>query len=392
MSEGSSRSWLVQAGVVAWAAIGIVGVVVLVGVVTSRLSLIVVPLILALFPATLLEPVAARLKARGTPDSVAALAAMLLALLVVGGVIGAMVPLVAADFPDLVESASSGVEEVETLLRDDPLGVGIDGPSDLFQAVRDGLGEVGEYVDQAVSAGAAAFRMLAGLLLLFVILFFYLKDGRKLVDGLLAAVPARHRARWNAAADVAWETLGQYFRGQLVVALADAVFIGIGLLLLGVPLAVPLAVLIFFGALFPLIGAVLTGALAVLVALADGGLVDGLLVLGLIVAVQQLEGNVLQPYIQSRAIQLHPLVVLLSVTAGSLVLGVLGAFIAVPAVAVVGRIIGSGTTPGVSGTTEPPVAAGGDNQQVTGASRSRWRRRGRPQSSINHPGADPGAS
>jgi hypothetical protein len=290
---------------------------------------------------------------------------------------------VAADFPDLVESASSGVEEVETLLRDDPLGVGIDGPSDLFQAVRDGLGEVGEYVDQAVSAGAAAFRMLAGLLLLFVILFFYLKDGRKLVDGLLAAVPARHRARWNAAADVAWETLGQYFRGQLVVALADAVFIGIGLLLLGVPLAVPLAVLIFFGALFPLIGAVLTGALAVLVALADGGLVDGLLVLGLIVAVQQLEGNVLQPYIQSRAIQLHPLVVLLSVTAGSLVLGVLGAFIAVPAVAVVGRIIGSGTTPGVSGTTEPPVAAGGDNQQVTGASRSRWRRRGRPQSSIN---------
>jgi putative heme transporter len=363
MTEASPRSWLARAGVVAWAVIGIVGVLVLLGFVTSRLSLIVVPLILALFPATLLAPVAARLKARKTPDSLAALASMLLALLVVGGVIGAMVPLVAADFPDLVESASGGVEELEALLRDDPLGVGINGPSDLFQAVRDGLGEVGEYVDQAVSAGAAAFRMLAGLLLLFVILFFYLKDGPGLVDGLLTVVPARHRGRWRSAASVAWETLGQYFRGQLLVALVDAVFIGIGLLLLGVPLALPLAVLIFFGALFPLIGAILTGGLAVLVALADGGLVAALAVLGLIVGVQQLEGNVLQPYIQSRAIKLHPLVVLLSVTAGSLVLGVLGAFVAVPAVAVAMRIIGSWTATGDPGAAIPPVAAERDDEE-----------------------------
>ncbi|MFO7960286.1 MAG: AI-2E family transporter [Nitriliruptoraceae bacterium] len=345
MSEGSSRSWLGRAGVLAWAVLGIAGVLVLVGFVTTRLSLIAIPLVLALFPATLLAPVAAKLKAWGTPDSLAALASMLLALLVVGGIIGAMVPLVAADFPELVESASSGIEEIEALLEGDPFGVGIDGPNDLFEAARDVLGEVGEYVDQAVSAGTAVLRMLAGLLLLTVILFFYLKDGRSLVDGLLRAVPARHRPRWNASADVAWETLGLYFRGQLLVAFADATFIGIGLLILGIPLALPLAVLIFFGALFPLIGAILTGVLAVLVALADGGLVAGLLVLGLIVAVQQLEGNVLQPYIQSRAIQLHPLVVLLSVTAGSLLLGVLGAFVAVPAVAVVARIIGTATAP-----------------------------------------------
>ncbi len=363
MSEGSSRSWLARAGVVAWAVIGIVGVLVLFGFVATRLSLIVIPLVLALFPATLLAPVAARLKAWGAPHSLAALASMLLALLVVGAIIGAMVPLVAADFPDLVESANSGIEEIEALLEGDPFGVGIDGPSDLFEAVRDGLGEVGEYVDQALSAGAAAVRMLAGLLLLTVILFFYLKDGPSLVDGLLTAVPSRYRARWNAAADVAWETLGLYFRGQLLVALADATFIGIGLLILGVPLALPLAVLIFFGALFPLIGAILTGGLAVLVALADGGLVAALLVLGLIVAVQQLEGNILQPYIQSRAIQLHPLVVLLSVTAGSLVLGVLGAFVAVPFVAVVARIIGTATAPqGSAGSERSPTVQRNDEE------------------------------
>lgn len=365
----SDRSGTVlgRAGGAAWALIGIVGVLVIVGFVTSRLSLVVVPLILALFPATVLAPLAAKLKTWGTPDSLAALVSMLVALLVVAGIIGAMVPLVASDFPDLVESASTGIEEIEALLQGDPFGLGIDGPSDLFEAVRDQLGAFSEYVDQAVSAGAAAFRMVAGLLLLFVILFFYLKDGRRLVDGVLAIVPSRHRERWNAAAEVAWETLGQYFRGQLLVALADAIFIGIGLLLLGIPLALPLAVLIFFGALFPLIGAILTGGLAVLVALADGGLVAALVVLGLIVAVQQLEGNILQPYIQSRAIRLHPLVVLLSVTAGSLVLGVLGAFIAVPAVAVVARIANLDGTPGAPGTGDPALLVPGDDEDPPGS-------------------------
>lgn len=363
MSEGSLPSRLSRAGATAWAVLGIVGVLVLLGFVTARLSLIAIPLVLALFPATLLAPVAGRLKAWGTPDSLAAVAAMLLALLVLGGVVGAMVPLVSADAPDLVASASTGIEEIEALLEGDPFGLGIDGPSELFQTLRDGLGEVGEYVGQALSAGAAAFRMLAGTLLLFVILFFYLKDGRSLVDGLLRAVPARQRARWNAAADVAWETLGLYFRGQLLVALADAVFIGIGLLVLGIPLALPLAVLIFFGALFPLIGALLTGGLAVLVALADGGLVAALVVLGLIVVVQQIEGNVLQPYIQSRAIQLHPLVVLLSVTAGSVVLGVLGAFVAVPAVAVVARIIATARAPSGTEAGDRSLAVGHEGEE-----------------------------
>lgn len=343
MSEGSFPARLAQAGTAAWAILGVAGVLFVLGVAASRLSLLIIPLILALFPATLLVPVAAKLKSWGVPDSLAALASMLLALLVLAGIVSAMVPLVAADVPDLVDSASSGIEEIEALLRDSPFRIGIDGPNELFDAVRDRLGAVSEYLDQAVSAGTAAFRMIAGLLLLFVILFFYLKDGRRLMDGLFAALPGRHRARLGAAAEVSWETLGLYFRGQMLVALVDATFIGIGLVLLGIPLALPLAVLIFFGALFPLIGAIITGGLAVLVALAHGGLVTALVVLGLIVAVQQLEGNVLQPYILSRAIRLPPLVVLLSVTAGSLLLGVLGAFLAVPAVAVVVRIVGTGS-------------------------------------------------
>jgi predicted PurR-regulated permease PerM len=343
MSEEPLDPRLTRAGRTAWAVLGIAGVVVLVVLTSARLSLVLIPLVLALFPATLLAPVSSRLKAWGAPDSLAALAAMLVALLVVGGLLGAMVPLVAADIPELADSASSGIEEIEAFLEGDPFQLGIEGPSELFEAVRDQLGALGEYAGQAVSAGTAAFRVIAGLLLLTVILFFYLKDGSLLREGLLQVLPRRHRNRAREAAEQAWETLGLYFRGQMLVAFVDATFIGIGLVIMGIPLALPLAVLIFFGALFPLIGAIITGSLAVLVALAHGGLASALLVLGLIVAVQQVEGNVLQPYILSRAVRLHPLVVLLSVTAGSLTLGVLGAFLAVPVVAVITRLLRDGS-------------------------------------------------
>ncbi|MFP4311339.1 MAG: AI-2E family transporter [Nitriliruptoraceae bacterium] len=343
MSDGSLHERLTRAGRAAWALLGLAGVLVLLGIIAGRLSLVVVPLILALFPATLLDPVARWLKARSVPDSLAALLAMLLALLLVAGLIGAMVMMVAADLPELVESANSGFEQVEDFLREDPLGWGLQGPGELLASAREQLGAVTDYLEQAVSAGTAAARTVAGALLLTVILFFYLKDGRRLLDGILTLVVEPARARWRAAAEQAWDTLGHYFRGQLLVALVDAVFIGIGLVVLGIPLAVPLAVLIFFGALFPLIGAIITGSLAVLVALADTGLVSALLVLGLIIAVQQLEGNILQPYILSRAVRLHPLVVLLAVTAGGLLLGILGAFLAVPATAVVVRLLSSGS-------------------------------------------------
>jgi predicted PurR-regulated permease PerM len=354
MSEESTHAGLIRAGRIAWAALGIAGVFVLVALAAARVSLVVVPLVLALFPATLLAPVSSRLKAWGTPDSLAALAAMLVALLVVGGILGAMVPLVAADLPELADAASRGIEQIETFLEDDPLQLGLEGPGELFAAVRDQLGALGDYADQAISAGTAAFRLIAGMLLLTVILFFYLKDGSRLREGLLLVVPERHRARGGEAAEEAWETLGLYFRGQMLVALVDATFIGIGLLIMGIPLALPLAVLIFFGALFPLIGAIVTGTLAVLVALAHGGLVSALLVLGLIVAVQQIEGNVLQPYILSRAVRLHPLIILLAVTAGSLTLGVLGAFLAVPVVAVLARLLRPGSADDREAAAEGP--------------------------------------
>lgn len=336
-TPGQARLW--QVGRSAWATAGIVVVTAGVLYLVSLVSLLVVSVVLALFPATLLGPVADRLRRARLPDALAALLAIVLGVGLVAGLLGAMVPVVANQVPALVESATEGIADVEAWLDTEPFGIEVGGLTDLAEAAQQQVGDLGAYAGQAAGAAYAAFEVLVGLLLLFVVLFFYLKDGRRLRDGLVATVPARGRARTRQALDRAWDTLGKYFRGQLLVALVDAVFIGIGLVVLGVPLALPLAVLIFFGGLFPIVGAVTTGALAVLVALADGGFGTGLAVLALVLVVQQLEGNVLEPLILGRAIRLHPLVVLLSITAGSLLLGILGAFLAVPVAAIVARIL-----------------------------------------------------
>lgn len=351
--SGEARASRVRTvGRTAWALLGVLGLLALVGWLAGRLSVIVVPLVLALFPATLLVPVAARLRSWGVPSSLSALAAMLLALAAIGGLIGGMVALVVAEGPELVDSASSGVEEIERWLEGDPLGLGLGGPAELLAAAREQLGALGDYAGQAATAATAATEVLTGALLLFVVLFFYLKDGRRLTQGILSVAPASLRPRLGRAADRSWDTLASYFRGQLTVALVDAVFIGIGLWVLGVPLAGPLAVLIFFGALFPLVGALVTGAVAVLVSLADGGLTSALIVLVLIVGVQQLEGNVLQPIIIGRATALHPLVVILAITAGAVLFGVLGAFLAVPVAAILARVVADGSE-GTAASPQP---------------------------------------
>ncbi|GGI04581.1 hypothetical protein GCM10011354_09810 [Egicoccus halophilus] len=319
--------------------LGILAIVAVVLYLMSMVTVLVIPVVLALFPATLLRPITNALRKVKVPDALSSLLAILIAVGAIAGVIGAMVPLVVNQIPELTESATEGIDEIEAWLDDEPFGLQVGGLSDLVEMAQDQLGDLGEYAGQAAGAAFAAFEALIGFLLLFVVLFFYLKDGKRLRDGFVATMPRRGRARARQSLDQAWETLGKYFRGQLLVAFVDAVFIGVGLLILDVPLALPLAVLIFFGGLFPIVGAVTTGALAVLVALADGGLTTGLIVLGLVLAVQQLESNVLEPIILGRAIHLHPLVVLLSITAGSLLLGILGAFLAVPVAAITARIV-----------------------------------------------------
>jgi putative heme transporter len=345
-SEGSglrtAPSPYLRIGRYAWATLGVVGVLVVAGIVVGELALLVVPLVLALFPAALLMPVAQWLKEHGVPASIAALLTVLGGFAAIAAVVALLVPIVANEVPELVDSIGDGVGELEGWLADDPLGVGWDfeGFGELLEQGRDQLGsllEGGGVAGGAMTAVTRVFEGVTALLLMIVAIFFYLKDDGKLARGVIRTLPETWRPHATALGDRFWTTTGRYFRGQLLVALVDAVFIGLGLLLLGVPLAIPLAVLVFFGGLFPIIGAVVTGAVAVLVALADTGPLMALAVAGLVLAVQQAESNILEPLILARVIRLHPLMVLTSITAGAVLLGVLGAFLAVPIAASIAR-------------------------------------------------------
>lgn len=330
---------LLQHGRHAWAVVGILAVLVAAWLVVAQVSVVVVAFVLALFPAALMSPVAEAMRRRGIPDVVTALAGVVALLLVIVVPAWLLVPRVARRMPELLSSATDGLETVEDAVDWSLLPGSPQGPSEVLRDLGTGAAGGSSVVSQGLSTLTTLANVATGTILMVVILFFCLKDGRRLWTAVLRAVPSSRRAEIDMLGGRAWHTLGGYLRGQLLIALFDAVCIGLGLWLLGVPLAVPLGALVFFGALFPVVGSFVAGLLAVLVAFADQGLLTAGLVVALILVVQQVEGNVFQPLVMSNIVGLHPLVVILSIVAGGMVLGVLGAFIAVPATAIAVMVV-----------------------------------------------------
>ncbi len=327
---------LVRWGVAAWAFVGLVVVGWMLAMVAGTLSIVVVPLVLALFPAALLSPVSEWLIDQRVPPSLASLLTILAFLGIVVGGSSLLAPQIAAEAPGIVVEVQEGIGEVQQLIDE---GVPfIDEGTDVGELLELAQDQALEFLQrEGVAIASTVAEGLAGLLFGLVGLFFYLKDGQRMAAWLRQLFPRTSQGTVGEIGVTAWDTLGGYFRGQLLVALVDALFIGLGLWILGVPLALPLAVLVFFGGLFPIVGAVLSGAVAVLVALATEGFGIALAVLALVVAVQQLESNVLAPVVLGKATKLHPLAVIVSLTAGGVLLGILGAFLAVPVAASVAR-------------------------------------------------------
>ena len=330
---------LVTAGRWAWALLGIALVSAAVFLLLARVGLVVIALLLALFPAALLEPAVGFLRRRRVPAALAALVVVVALLGSLALVVRFVAPAIAAEVPAFLDAAERGLERVEDLGEDTPLAFEAEGFADVAARVTEALGGRGDVAGRGLSVATTLLDALTGLVLAVIALFFYLRDGRRLWSAVTDLVPSSWRQEVDDVGRRIWWTLGAYFRGQLVVAMFDAVFIGLGLVLLGVPLALPLAVTVFLGGLFPIVGAFVSGLLAVLVALTDGGLPLAGLTLGLVVLVQQVEGNFLEPLILSKVIALHPLVVIASIAAGAVAFGVLGAFLAVPLTASLARTI-----------------------------------------------------
>ena len=328
---------VLRAGRIAWALLGIAGVAALLGYVAFRLSFVVVPLVLALFPAAALSPAVSWLVRHRLPRVLAALLVVLGLLAAITGVLAAVVPSFIAQLPALGEAIKQAVQQLQPLLERLP-GEQRLSLQELAQRAATALGG-GNPLSTAVGATRSIVEFLAGVVLLVVALFFYLFDGSRRARAAAGLLPEARRGPALELGEQLWLTLGGFFRGQFVVAVIDAVLIGTGLVLLDVPLALPLAVLVFLGGFFPVVGATVSGLLAVLVALAHGGLGSAVAVLAVVVGVQQLEGNIVEPLVMRRMVRLSAFLILVVISAGAAVLGVLGAFLAVPTAAVVARTV-----------------------------------------------------
>jgi predicted PurR-regulated permease PerM len=299
----------------------------------SYVAVVVIPVIVALLLAALLQPGAAALTRHGWRPAPAAFAMLVVGLAVVAGIITLVVERISAGFADLADQVSQGLGEVESfVVRSFPITKGQ--LEDAVGQAQDALVSNQENIATgALTTAATVGEVFTGIVLALFTLFFFLKDGRSIWLWLVGLFPRDSRAFLDEAARRSWRTLISYVRATVVVALVDAIGIGIGLAILRVPLVIPLAALVFLGAFIPIIGSFLAGSVAVLVALVAVGPIKALIALGVVVAVMQLEGHVLQPLLLGRAVHVHPLAVVLSIAAGLLIGGIFGALIAVPTVA-----------------------------------------------------------
>lgn len=325
--------WLIVSSDFAWRAVLVGGAIVLALWLLLQLRVVTVPIFVALVATTVLHPPVEALRRRGWRPLLATWTVLLTFVIVVAGGIALLVPAFLEQTGELGDRVAGGIEEIEDWLETGPLG--IDDP-DLRAAVDTAVDAVLDSDPAALVDGVTLVaEFLAGALLALVMTFFFVKDGPRIVDWFADWIPAGRRERVASAATAAWSALGAYVRGTVVVGVVNGTVIGVALAILGVPLALPLGIITALSAFFPLVGAVVAGALAALVALVSGGPTDALIVVGLTVVVQQVEGDVLSPIVMGRALRLHPLVILIALTLGAITAGLLGAFVAVPLAGVV---------------------------------------------------------
>nr|WP_235871243.1 AI-2E family transporter [Rhodococcus spongiicola] len=304
------------------------------GYAISKLEAVVIPVALALLLAAFLVPSVDWMNRRGVPRA----AAVIIAIVAMVGVVGAILSFVVEQFveglPALSDQFTASITKVQQWLTEGPLHFS----QDQIHSAGDSVVRAIQSNQEALTSGALTTatvlgEIFAGAFLTLFTLVFFLYGGDQIWEFVTRVIPKNTRSRVRLAGRQGFYSLVGYTRATVGVAAVDAIGIGTGLAILGVPLALPLASLVFIGAFVPIIGAFVTGFLAVLVALVTKGLLTAVIVLGIIIVVMQLEGHVLQPLLLGRAVRLHPLAVVLAITTGLVLVGIVGALLAVPIVA-----------------------------------------------------------
>lgn len=304
----------------------------------TQLTVVIIPVILALIFASAFAPAMSWMRRRGVPSILATIIALVALFGVIGGVVWLIVNAVRNQFGELYDQAREGIDQVIDWVGTLPFAPDDAQISEWRDSIIDFLTS-SQFGSGALAGVGAAANFITGLVLMLVVLFFFLKDGPRIWEFLLRPFEGEEYARGKRIGRKSVDTMGGYVRGTATVALVDAVGIGVVLAILQVPLALPLAVLVFLLAFIPIVGATLAGALATLVALVANDLVTAVIVLAAVIVVNQLEGNFLQPVVMGRSLKLHALVILIALTIGTVLGGIVGAVLSVPVAAVAWGIV-----------------------------------------------------
>jgi putative heme transporter len=328
-----AASWAWRIGLV----IGVVGVLIWL---LSYVSLLLIPVMVAALMAGLLQPVVRFLLKAKVPKGLAVGITILGFLGLISGALSLVGRQLFFGFRELWDQVLEGVRQIQTWLTDGPLRLTSaqlnDYINDLLVQLQNNSSAI---LSSALSVGSTAGHLVTGLLLAIFSLIFFLLDGERIWMFMVGLMPRRARSATNGAGRKGWTSLVQYIRIQVFVAAVDAIGIGAGAAIIGVPLALPLGVLVFLGSFIPIVGALVTGFVAVLLALVANGWVNAIIMLAIVLGVQQLESHVLQPLIMGKAVSLHPLAVVLAVAGGTMVAGIPGALFAVPVMAILNTVV-----------------------------------------------------
>ncbi len=332
-ADGLGRVGIRSAQVLLILAVAVVSVYAL-----MQIKLLVIPILIALILAAAIGPFVNMLRRRGMPGAAATGIAFVALLLVLAGVSTVIYLSVRSQWGELAQQAAQGLDELEQFLLTGPVPI----DQEQLDQAREGVIQFAtssQVRSGAITGLSVVTEFLAGAALMVVILFFFLKDGARIWTFFLRPFTGQREAKLRRVGSRTLEVLGGYVRGTAIVALVDTVAIGAALLILQVPLALPLAIIVFIGAFIPLVGATVAGILAALVALVANGPVVALIVVAVVIAVNQLEGDLLQPIVMGKSLQLHALVILMALTAGTILAGIVGAVLSVPLAAVTWAII-----------------------------------------------------
>ena len=332
--------WLQTGAAWSWRLLLLAAALYLIARVIGVLYIVVVPCTAALLLTALLQPLTARLRRAGLPGLAATWGTLLIAALVLGGIVLLVTNRVSADYPTLVDETRHTTMQVESWLSGPPFHIKSSNVQNALNNIPGYLSKHKALVEgTVVTGGKIAAEFFGGLVLMLFVMFFLIKDGERIWAWLIGALRPETAERVNRAGHAAWLAVVYYMRGTVAVAAIHAVVIGVTLFIMGAPLVIPLAVLVFLAAFVPLVGLLVAGTLAILVTLAAKGWVAAVILLGVLIIEDQLEGHLLQPQVVGRVIRLHPLAIILSLAVGSVLAGIAGAVVAVPIVAVITRAV-----------------------------------------------------